>query len=108
MTKLTPEPTLHEEATQHLGWKEAMKQEYESIMKSDTWTPVNLSSRKVPITTKWVYKTKITTNDRVEKLKGCLATQRLEQRKGFNNGKNLCTYCEVSDHTYDGCFVSLT
>jgi hypothetical protein len=56
-----------------------MKQEYESIMKNDTWTFVNLLLGKVPITTKWVYKTKTTTNGRMEKLKTCLVARGFKQ-----------------------------
>jgi len=83
MIELTPKPTSYEETTQHLGWKEAMKQEYESIMKNDTWTLVNLSSRKVPITMKWVYKTKTTIDDKVEKLKACFGGLKIRTMKRY-------------------------
>jgi histone deacetylase 1/2 len=70
---------LYEEATQHPRWREAMKQEYESIMKNETWILVNLQLRKVIITMKWVYKMKTTTNGNVKKLKVSLVAQGFEQ-----------------------------
>jgi hypothetical protein len=72
MTELTFEPTSYK-ATQHPRWEETMKQKYESIMKNETWTLMNLSSRKVPITMKWVYKTKTTKkwyNGKIENMFG--------------------------------------
>jgi histone deacetylase 1/2 len=77
--KVTHETTLYEEATQHPRWREAMKQEYESIMKNETWILVNLQLRKVIITMKWVYKMKTTTNGNVKKLKVSLVAQGFEQ-----------------------------
>jgi hypothetical protein len=78
-TKLTPKPTSYEKVAQHPAWKEVIKQEYESIMKNESWTLVNLSSRKVPITMKLMYKTKTTIDGSMEKLKTCLVAQGFEQ-----------------------------
>lgn len=68
-TELTPKPTLYEEAAQHPRLKEAIKQEYESIMKNETWILVNLSLGKVPITMIWVYKKKTTIDGSVKNSK---------------------------------------
>ncbi len=43
--KLTPKSMSYEKVAQHPRWKETMKQKYKSIMKNETWTLVNLSSR---------------------------------------------------------------
>jgi hypothetical protein len=59
MTKLLyEEPTTFEEAVQKKQWKEAMKEEHQSIMKNDVWEIVFRPKEKSVVTSKWVYKIK--------------------------------------------------
>jgi hypothetical protein len=53
MTKLiNEEPTTFEEAVQKKQWKEAMREEYQSIMKNDVWEIVPRPKEKSVVTSK--------------------------------------------------------
>ena len=43
------EPVNYDQAKDHKEWKNAMNDEYESIMKNDTWQLTQLPKNKVPI-----------------------------------------------------------
>ena len=47
-----------EEATEQKEWKDAMIEEYQSIMKNDVWDVVPRLDRKSVVTSKWIYKIK--------------------------------------------------
>ena len=57
------------EAQQHLGCTKAMEKELQSIQRNHTWDLVDRPLGKTPITSKWVFKTTLTADGRVEKLK---------------------------------------
>jgi hypothetical protein len=68
MTKLINEqPTTFEEATQKKQWKEAMTEEYQSIIKNDVWEIVPRPEEKSMVTSKWVYKIKHAVDESVDK-----------------------------------------
>lgn len=46
--------TLH-----HMGWKDALEEEMESIRKNKTWILIDLHKGKSPIIANWVFKTKM-------------------------------------------------
>ena len=46
----------YEEAKNSVAWRKAMEEEYNSIMKNQTWSLVDLPKGKKTIGTKWVYK----------------------------------------------------
>jgi chromatin remodeling complex protein RSC6 len=59
MTSLVnAEPSTFEEAVKKKEWKEAMMEEYQSIMKNDVWEIVPRPEGKSVVTSKWVYKIK--------------------------------------------------
>jgi hypothetical protein len=51
-----------------------MQHEMDSISKSETWTLEKLPPGKRPITSRWVYKTKVITKGKVQKLKMWIVT----------------------------------
>ena len=61
------EPTSYEEATQNKEWVEAMKEEYQSIMKNDVWDLVTRLENKSVVSLKWIYKIKHAANGSIEK-----------------------------------------
>ena len=52
------EPSSFEEVVKHQVWKDAMNEEYESIMKNDVWDVVPRPQDKSVVTSKWLYKIK--------------------------------------------------
>ena len=51
-------PTSYEEASDKQDWKDAMMEEYKSIMKNDVWKVVPRPKGKSIVTSKWIYKIK--------------------------------------------------
>jgi hypothetical protein len=70
---LTVEEALHRPDAQ--CWKEAMMEEYESLLENQTWSLTNLPDSKRVINSKWIFKTKYCGPDKRYKarlvIKGC-------------------------------------
>ena len=64
------EPSTFEEASQHHVWRDAMMEEYYSIMKNDVWEIVPRLEGKSVLTSKWL-KVKHAADGSVEKFKAC-------------------------------------
>jgi hypothetical protein len=59
MTKIIDvEPSTCEQATQHGVWREAMMEEYVSIMENDVWEVVPKPEGKQVVDSGWLYKVK--------------------------------------------------
>jgi hypothetical protein len=54
------EPSCYEEASSQPVWRDAMMEEYQSIMKNDVWDIVLRPEGKSVVTSKWIYKIKHT------------------------------------------------
>ena len=52
------EPSSYEEATNQQVGRDAMMEEYQSIMKNDVWDVVPRPEGKFVVTSKWIYKIK--------------------------------------------------
>lgn len=63
------EPTSFEEATRQQIWRDAMVEEYASIMKNDVWEVVPRLDGKSVVTSRWLYKIKHVADGSVEKFK---------------------------------------
>jgi hypothetical protein len=66
---LEAKPSNFQEALQQQVWRDAMVEEYASIMKNDAWEVVPRLEGKSVIGSKWIYKIKHTTDGSVEKFK---------------------------------------
>ena len=64
---LDSEPATFEEASKHQCWRDAMTEEYESILKNDVWDIVPRPEGKSIVTSKWIFKIKHATDESVEK-----------------------------------------
>ena len=62
-------PTTYEEASRYQVWKDAMVEEYQSIMKNDVWEVVPRPGGKSVVTSKWLFKIKHGADGSVEKHK---------------------------------------
>ena len=56
------EPSNYEEVAEKKEWKDAMIEEYQSIMKNDVWDVVPRPKGKSIVTSKWIYKIKHATD----------------------------------------------
>jgi hypothetical protein len=63
------EPTYYEEAREKKVWKDAMIEEYQSIIKNDVWDVVPRPKEKSVVSSKWIYKTKHLVDDSIKKYK---------------------------------------
>jgi hypothetical protein len=63
------EPSCYEEASSQPVWRDAMMEEYQSIMKNDVWDIVSRPEGKFVVTSKWIYKIKHTVDGSIEKHK---------------------------------------
>ena len=63
------EPSSFEEANKLQVWKDAMLEEYRSIIKNNVWDIVSRPKDKAVVSSKWIYKIKHATDGSVEKFK---------------------------------------
>eukprot|EP00253_Pinus_taeda_P025452 PITA_25452 len=66
------EPTSFKEVASHGEWKEAMKKEYDALIKNGTWKLVDPPLGTKPIGYKWVYKNKYKADGSLDKHKARL------------------------------------
>ena len=76
------EPTGIEEALKDQEWKEAADSEYQSLMENETWKLVKLPTGRKPVGCKWIFKTKCTSDGKVERYKARLVTKGYTQKPG--------------------------
>ncbi|CAH2083649.1 unnamed protein product [Euphydryas editha] len=63
-------------------WRQAMDEEYNSLMKNNTWSLKNLPLNKKVLPCKWVYKTKTDESGNIIRFKARLVIKGYAQRKG--------------------------
>jgi hypothetical protein len=63
------EPSTFVEASKHQVWKDAMIEEYDSILKNNVWVVVPRPRGKSVVTSKWLYKIKHAADGNIEKYK---------------------------------------
>ena len=78
------QPINYDQDKDHKEWKNAMNDEYESIMKNDTWELTELPKNKVPIGCKSLYKTKFNADGSIDKYKARLVAKGYSQWKGID------------------------
>jgi hypothetical protein len=78
------EPLNFKQANEHKEWRDAMKEEYESIMKNDTWELTKLPKNKVPIGSKWLFKPKFNVDGSIDKYKARLVAKGYSQKEGID------------------------
>ena len=83
----TPEPTSLSEAMKGLEaqkWKEAMNEEYDSLMENDTWSLAVLPDDRVPLGGKWVFKRKLDAAGQVVRYKARYVVRGFQQKHGID------------------------
>jgi hypothetical protein len=85
------EPVNYEQAKEHEEWRNAMNEEYDSLMKNQTWELVELPENKVPIGSKWLYKSKFKADGSIDKYKERLVAKGYSQKEGIDYDDTFCT-----------------
>ena len=83
-TIVQSEPGTFEEAVKHQVWKDAMHEEYVSIMKNDVCEVVPRPEDKSVVTSKWLYKIKHGSNGSAEKFKARFVAYGFSQKEGID------------------------
>ena len=78
------EPTTYEDASRHQVWKDAMVEEYQSIMKNDVWEIVSRLEGKSIVTSRWLYKIKHGADGSIEKYKVIFFARGFSQKEGVD------------------------
>lgn len=65
----TNDPQTYDEARGEQEWEQAMQNEYNSLIKNNTWELVDVPKGKNMVNNKWVYKTKFKSDGSIEKHK---------------------------------------
>ncbi|GKD45674.1 retrovirus-related pol polyprotein from transposon TNT 1-94, partial [Tanacetum coccineum] len=78
------EPTSYYEATQEECWKRAMNQEIKSIERNNTWELCDLPPGATAIGVKWVFKTKLDKDGKIDKHKARLVVKGYAQKQGLD------------------------
>ncbi|KAH0988082.1 hypothetical protein GBA52_015259 [Prunus armeniaca] len=72
---LSFEPATYKEASQYSHWQTAMKDEYDALIRNDTWSLVPVTQGMNIIGCKWVYKVKRKADVTIERHKARLVAQ---------------------------------
>lgn len=90
------DPKSMQEAKQRSDWthwKNAINDEYQSLINNNTWTLCELPTDRKPVACKWVFKLKRKANGEIDKYKARLVARGFSQRAGFDYNE---TYAPVA------------
>ena len=83
------EPSSYEEATEWKEWKDAMIEEYQSIMNNDVWYVVRIPEGNSVVTSKWIYNIKHAADSSIEKYKAIFVARGFSQKEGIDYEENF-------------------
>ena len=76
--------SIYDEVVGHQYWKEAIMEEYESIMKNDIWEVVLRPDEKFVVTLKWIFKIKNVVDGSIDKYKSRFVARGFSQKEGID------------------------
>jgi histone deacetylase 1/2 len=76
------EPTTVRQALQSSHWVNAMKEEYNALLRNNTWSLVHPPAHKQPIGCKWVFRVKENPDGSIQKYKARLVAKGFHQQAG--------------------------
>jgi hypothetical protein len=97
-------PSSFEEAYKLQVWKDAMLEEYRSIIKNNVWDIVSRPKDKSMVSSKWIYKIKHAADGSVEKFKERFVDRGFTQKEGIDYEE---TFSPVSRYTSIQTIISL-
>jgi hypothetical protein len=77
------EPSSYEEPIEKRVWKDAMGEDYQSIVKNDIWDLVPRPKEKSVVSSKWIYKMKHAIDGIIEKYKAIFVAQVFYEKEGI-------------------------
>jgi hypothetical protein len=86
-TVIDSKPSTFVEASKNQVWKDAMIEEYDSILKNDVWTVIPRPHGKSVVTSKWIYKIKHAIDGRIEKYKARFVARGFSHKEGIDYGE---------------------
>ena len=101
---LDSEPSTYAEVASQQCWKDAMMEEYESIMKNDVWEIVSRPDGKSVVTSKWIFKIKHAANGSIEKYKAKFLARGFSQKEGVDYDE---TFAPVARYTSIRTIIAL-
>ncbi|KAL9251846.1 Retrovirus-related Pol polyprotein from transposon RE1-like protein [Drosera capensis] len=78
------EPSCHVEALKNKNWRQAMKDEYDALMRNETWNLVQPKQGMNLIDCKWVFKLKRRADGTIDRHKARLVVKGFNQRYGID------------------------
>jgi len=107
------EPSTFEEAIKHQRWKDAMNEEYQSIMKNGVWEIFPRPEDKFVVTSKWFYKIKHVADGSIEKYKARFVARVSPNKKAsimkrnlhLQQGIQLYVHWSLWQHQWDGTSI---
>jgi hypothetical protein len=90
------EPQTFAQAVDHQVWREAMLEEYDSIVRNDVWDVILRPVGKSVVTSRWLYKTKIVADGSMEKHKARFVARGFSQIEGVDYDE---TFAPVARYT---------
>jgi hypothetical protein len=98
------EPSCYEEASSQPIWRDAMMEEYQSIMNNDVWDIVSRPKGKSMVTSKWIYKIKHAPDGSIEKHKARFVVRGFSQVEGIDYEE---TFAPVGRYTSIQTIIAL-
>jgi hypothetical protein len=98
------EPACYEEESSQQVWRDAMMEEYQSIMKNNVWDIVPRPKGKFVVTSKWIYKIKHAVDRSMEKHKVKFVARGFSQVEGIDYEE---TFALVARYTSIRRIISL-
>jgi hypothetical protein len=98
------ESSTFEEAVDREVWRDAMMEEYNSIMNNDVWEVVPRPEGKSVVTSKWLYKLKFVAYGSIEKYKARFMARGFSQVEGFDYDE---TFSPIARYTSIRALISI-
>ena len=106
------EPSTYDEATKEQVWRDAMMEEYQSIMKNEVQEIVLRPKGKFVVASRWIYKIRHVVDEIIHKYKARFVAHGFSQKEGLNYEENFSpishyttikTIMHSSQLWYGGC-----
>lgn len=88
-------PTNVQQALRSGEWKRAMDQEFEALIRNNTWELVSYRVQQL-VQCKWVYKIKLRANGTVKRYKVRLVAKGFQQDPGVNVGETFSPVAKMT------------